>query len=414
MNKEEQKANIKKFPAMSEFSKAFEEYFKGNKKPKNDKEEKKQMEEFTNWYNNERKQDDTGKTPAEMYREVYRKEPPKNSLDSNEPSRIMNFEWDEDYRELDEMFCEADKLCIQGKYKEASKLVERILEIIPNDEEALLLKSQILTNLNDLKEAEKLLEYSAKINGKTAHWHFYFANFLFFKGNFAGAFKNVKSAIESEPENFDFIMSYSQYLCWNNDERYKYYLDLAKKIDKKRADNFYKTIWMSREELFRGEYVGVLLLEINNLLAENPDKAIENIYFVIKNKEFFPEKIIDMLLGLEIEALFVKKDITLASQKIEELIRRNKNNPHAYYYKAQLLLHEKKFGEALNLIDKCLEIAETGKMPIPHPDFYLLKADILKELDDDSCIYYENKGKQLRDQTDILMRGMEDLMGGKK
>ena len=56
-------------PAIREYRMAFEEYFKRKPKPKNDKESKKQLEEFIYWYNNVRKQSDTGKTPEEMYKE---------------------------------------------------------------------------------------------------------------------------------------------------------------------------------------------------------------------------------------------------------------------------------------------------------------------------------------------------------
>lgn len=81
-------------PAIREFNMAWEEFFGGKLKPKNDEEEKKQLEEFNHWYNNVRKQSDTGKTPAEMYKEIYGKEPPKNPT---KVSRMTNFEWDEDY-----------------------------------------------------------------------------------------------------------------------------------------------------------------------------------------------------------------------------------------------------------------------------------------------------------------------------
>ena len=58
-------------PAIREYRMAFEEYFKGKPKPENDKEMKKQMDEFVNWYNNVRKQSDTGKTPEEMYKQEH-------------------------------------------------------------------------------------------------------------------------------------------------------------------------------------------------------------------------------------------------------------------------------------------------------------------------------------------------------
>ncbi|MFW6283714.1 MAG: SEC-C metal-binding domain-containing protein [Minisyncoccales bacterium] len=81
---------------INEFNSAFEEYFKDKPKPKNDEEDKKQLEEFTFWYNNVRKQSDTGKTPAEMYKEKYGEEPPEKP---KKPSRMKNFEWDDDYDE---------------------------------------------------------------------------------------------------------------------------------------------------------------------------------------------------------------------------------------------------------------------------------------------------------------------------
>jgi hypothetical protein len=88
----------KQSDAMKEFDLAWNEYFKNKPKPKNDEEEKREQEEFHYWYNHVRKQSDTGKTPAEMYKEIYGKEPPKNP---KEVSRMMNFEWDEYYDESD-------------------------------------------------------------------------------------------------------------------------------------------------------------------------------------------------------------------------------------------------------------------------------------------------------------------------
>ena len=84
--------------SIKEFELAWQEFFKDKPEPKNDEEERKEQEEFYHWYNQVRKQSDTGKTPAEMYKEIYGKEPPKNQ---NEASRMMNFEWDENYKEED-------------------------------------------------------------------------------------------------------------------------------------------------------------------------------------------------------------------------------------------------------------------------------------------------------------------------
>ncbi|MDP4039537.1 MAG: hypothetical protein Q8P57_03075 [Candidatus Pacearchaeota archaeon] len=86
--------------SIGEMNLAWKEFFKNKPEPKTEEEDKKQQEEFYNWYNYIRKQSDTGKTPAEMYKEVYGKEPPSNLLlNSQEPSRMMDFEWDKDYEE---------------------------------------------------------------------------------------------------------------------------------------------------------------------------------------------------------------------------------------------------------------------------------------------------------------------------
>jgi hypothetical protein len=81
----------KESPAMREMEMAWQEFFKDRPRPKNDKEERKEQEEYHNWYNHVRKQSDTGKIPAQMYKEIYGKEPPKNPT---EVSRMMNFKWD--------------------------------------------------------------------------------------------------------------------------------------------------------------------------------------------------------------------------------------------------------------------------------------------------------------------------------
>lgn len=60
-----------KSPAVKEYKQAFDEFFKDKPEPKNKEESKKMLEEFFQWYNNVRKQSDTGKTPAEMYKEIY-------------------------------------------------------------------------------------------------------------------------------------------------------------------------------------------------------------------------------------------------------------------------------------------------------------------------------------------------------
>lgn len=66
-----------KSQAVKEYQQAFDKFFKDKPEPKDKEESKKMLEEFFHWYNNVRKQSDTGKTPAEMYKEAYGKEAPE-------------------------------------------------------------------------------------------------------------------------------------------------------------------------------------------------------------------------------------------------------------------------------------------------------------------------------------------------
>ena len=83
-------------PAIKEYRLAFDEFFKD--KPKDEAEYKKRLHEFFHWYNNVRKQSDTGKTPAEMYKEAYGVEAPEPAELSEEDIK------DEEIDELREFF----------------------------------------------------------------------------------------------------------------------------------------------------------------------------------------------------------------------------------------------------------------------------------------------------------------------
>jgi len=378
-------------PAMREFEMAFQEFFKDKPKPKNDEEDKKQMEEFADWYNNTRKQSDTRKTPNEMYQEIYGKKPQKNPT---EASRIMNFKWDENYKEPDEMLYEADRYFLKGKYKEAIELLDEVLEICLNDKDALLFKVEVLTAMGNKKEAEEILEFVSKKYGKDSFWHFDKAMMYFWNGNLSKAIDTMKMALEKDPNNFDAVIGYANYLYLTKDDSYVEYLEKARKLDSKRTKRFERKYWISQKEFVKGKFIPIALENIMDLLESSlEENAMENIQILLKYSKELPKDIFIMLLGLESEDYIVKKDYETANKKIEFMLKEDSNNPHAYFYKSQVLFNQNSFQEALKEIDVCLEKSE--KMAIPHPDFLLLKSMILKKLDDDSYLYFENKAKQL-------------------
>ena len=392
-------------PEFNEFELAWKEYFKDKPKPKTDGEDRKQQEEFQYWYNYVRKQSDTGKTPAEMYREVYGKEPGKNP---DETSRIINFEWDEDYKEPQELLQEADGLNIKGKYKEALNKVNEVLEIISDDEEALLMKSELLNDLGKFDEAEKILKKIDKKDGLKAYASFYRAQRYFFEANFVRALEYMEEAYKQESDNFDFVIGLANYSYLNGEEGYTKYLEKAKNLDKKRAERFLKKFWIESKEIMEGPFPMVALENIDNLIHENKiEEAEKNIQFLIKNEKYLYKEIIKIIRGLQIECLLIRKNFEEALIKVEELNKIDKNNPHAYFYKSEWFYGNSRMDEALEEIDKCLEIAEKK---LPHPDFYMLKSMILKKQDNDEYLYYKNKAKALMKGRKVL----KEFMGKNK
>lgn len=398
--------------SIKEFEMAWQEFFKNKPTPKNEEEERKEQEDFIHWYNYIRKQSDTKKTPAEMYKELYGKSPPKTPI---EVSRMMNFGWNENYKEPDEMLYEADQKVIKGQYKEALKLADKILELIPDSEEALLLKTIILPPLGRTIEAEKILNFVNKEYGKTADWNFHRSQLYLWNGNLSKAIEFMKQALEKNPDNFDALIGYANYLDLAREELFKEYLKKAEKLDKERTKRFKKKYWITQKEYIQEGMLTGALDNIVNLLEEQKEaEARQNIGILLKYSNELPQDILTMLLGLEIESYIVTKEYETASQKIEALLKINTKNPHAYFYKSQLFLIQKNLEKALTEIDKCLENAENSEIPIPHPDFYFLKSMILKKLDNGEYIYYENKAKELMKGTKVLKDTFEKLVKREK
>jgi len=167
-----------KYPsqAQKEFDMAWKEFFRDKNKPENDDEEKKQMEEFIHWYNNIRKQSDTGKTPAQMYKEIY-------GIESKDEIRIMNFEWDENYDEELLVFIEElkeydnkegyklDYKAVKKKLKSTTdnilkkgvKALDLLHELLENEETwSCLFALEIIKEIKSEKSIPYLIEFIKK------------------------------------------------------------------------------------------------------------------------------------------------------------------------------------------------------------------------------------------------------------
>jgi len=379
--------DLKDLPAsMREFDMAWKEFMDKKPAPKNKAEEKKQMEKFIGWYNNIRKQSDTGKTPNEMYKEIYGK---------NE-NRRMEFKLDENYEEPHELFDRADELLMAGEYHKSLEIVDRILEICPDDEEPLLMKAEILNDLKLYEESEKILKQLEERGICMAYCAFYRSHRAFLEGNFAKAVKYAQKSYELNNNNFDFVIEIANYFYLLKDKHYVEYVKRAESIDKKRLKKFMKEHWIEPKDIMPS-FAFTAIGTIDKLLMEkNVEEALENIRFLENHEELFDKETKKIVRGLEIECLIINNVFDSAIERINRLIEIDKNNPHAYFYMAQILFQQGELEKADKMSDLCIAVGK--KVNIEHFDFYYLKSLILKNMGRDH-LEYRRKAEDLRKES---------------
>jgi len=359
----------------SEYELAWDEFFKNKPKPKNDDEEQKQMIEFGFWYNNVRKQSDTGKTPAEMGERAL--------------------EYSEDNAEEDYLYEEAVSLVEAEEFLEAIEMCNELIRINPENDDALLLKVEALTGLGKFEEIEPILRECSKINPHNPFVYFHQAELFLVRRNLEAALDSINKSLEMNPDCFGFLIMKAQLLFLLNNESYKDLVEKTRKLDGKRLENFLKKIWISREEFYAEKVSAGLMKLMDSSFEKNGDKSLEEIQ-QLKNMDL-DSKTKEMVLGLEIECFLIKKDIETAKKLIENLKAMNKSNPHMWFYDAQVQFYEGKEEKALDTIEKCIVVAEKEKLE--HFEYYGLKSRILKKLGNPESAKWEEKAKKLREKN---------------
>ena len=128
-----------------------------------------------------------------------------------------------------------------GKTKKAIKLCNKILEMNNDNIDAMLIKAGGLKELGNVEEFIALVQVILK--RWPEHWEAYYllSNFLFSMSEDDKALQLMSHSLHLD-ENFNNVISYAQMLYLTGDNAYSEYVDGAKKMDKKRADNFMKNI----------------------------------------------------------------------------------------------------------------------------------------------------------------------------
>ena len=99
------------------------------------------------------------------------------------------------------------------------------------------------------------------------------------------------------------------------------------------------------------------------------------------------KKMREVVYSMKAEALICMKDYEKAENAAQDLIEFSRNYPMGYFNRAVIRFHNNDLKGALEILDKTIEIAEKSNMR--HPQYYMLKADILKKLGNEDYKRFE-------------------------
>lgn len=132
---------------------------------------------------------------------------------------------------------------VSCKDKKAIKICEKILKIDPDNRDAMLIKAGALEALWRSDESRDLI--SSIIKKWPNHWEAYYLSArdrFFSEGEEEEGLELIDKSLELN-ENFDNIMTKAQMLYLMRKDCIEF-IEKAKKIDKKRAENFMKNVWI--------------------------------------------------------------------------------------------------------------------------------------------------------------------------
>ncbi|MEK6845293.1 MAG: hypothetical protein AABY26_00925 [Nanoarchaeota archaeon] len=296
----------------------------------------------------------------------------------------------------------ADRLIQHGKYPEAIKVCDLVLDAYPICNEALLMKMTANISTNDYKSADACFERYKEIDPDNPEiyvlkWQLELEKVLK-AGNITiddlkSTIPFLDTAIKINPQYFDALISKAQILFWLGDDEYKKHIGKCRKVDAVRTKNFLAQHWI--RDIPNCHPLAVLgnsVDKIEKLMSSgNYQQALDDINKIIALK--MEQGLKEVLHSLKTEALICLKDYSQANLEITKLISLNKDYPKSYFHQAVIHFKCSELGEALEEINKCIAVAE--KVSMKHFEYYRLKADILKKIGDGGWQEFERRAKEV-------------------
>lgn len=182
------------------------------------------------------------------------------------------------------------------------------------------------------------------------------------------AMKGNYEVYEETEEDKEFCIENSRYFSMSDSEKCDYFLN---------CDNEYES----------SEALNDLLHQIDEYIAMGKFPEAMKIADKIKDVAKIEKGIREVLYSMKIECLVCLRQYDEAEKFIQQLIKINKDYPMPYFNRAIIQFQKKNFQKALEIIDETISIAKKANMK--HPQYYAVKARILKEMNDPSYKEFE-------------------------
>jgi tetratricopeptide (TPR) repeat protein len=169
-----------------------------------------------------------------------------------------------------EVFIEASKLKILGKYDDAGALFEKCLEINPSDDASMYELAQIMLIQNNNEKALLLIEKAAKIDPSNDYYLQLYASLLNSFERYDDAAKVYTRLIEVNPFNLDYYnqLAVTYLFAGKADEAIKVYNNLEAKI------GITEEISMKKQGIYmQVQKIDKAIIEIESLIAQYPNES---------------------------------------------------------------------------------------------------------------------------------------------
>lgn len=302
-----------------------------------------------------------------------------------------------------------------GKYEKALEKTAQLLEDNNEDVQGWIFRARIYTEMGNDKEAIRAIKKCEELDSEYPFIPLLWSQFYIMKTvkdeelknnfYFEEALKYADKSLNLDREFFDALFTKAQLLFWLGDEKYKDIVEHCHKIDKKRAERFMKHFWI--DEIPKTHPLAV----INDGFAKTEEFMKKCLFEEAQNeiKKMIPikmeKKMREVLYSMRIECLICLKKYGEAEEETEKLIEYSPNYPMAYFHKAVIYWKLEKENEAMRWINTTIQCAEKENMR--HPQFYSLKAGLLKKQGDKSYMEYEQFAEKIQKENKRMLKKLQ-------